>query len=153
MNLLEDFTLDAQCTVIESNVEEKTNQITATVIVKRGTLKADDIFVSGVHDGKVRQMVDDQHKTVNKAFPGQAIHMTGFKAMPEVGSPLYCVKTLDEAKAIVTRVELREKNEAMKIKAAHDDTAIISSMKHNREKLHWTEKKLLKGGDQTVLYK
>jgi translation initiation factor IF-2 len=37
----------AQCIVIESDVDERSGQISATVIVKRGTLKQEDIFVAG----------------------------------------------------------------------------------------------------------
>lgn len=59
VNLIEDFTTNAQCLVIESNMDEKSGQITATVIVKKGTLKNDQIFVSGHHEGKVRQMMND----------------------------------------------------------------------------------------------
>ena len=47
INLLEDFTTRAQSIVIESNVDERSGQITATVIVKKGTLKVDDLFISG----------------------------------------------------------------------------------------------------------
>ena len=44
--------MSAQCLVIESNVDEKSGQITATVIVKKGTLRVDDAFVSGIYEGK-----------------------------------------------------------------------------------------------------
>ena len=54
VNLLEDYTTQAQCIIIESDVDEKSGFITATVIVKKGTLHVDDLFVSGIHDGKVR---------------------------------------------------------------------------------------------------
>jgi translation initiation factor IF-2 len=59
VNLLEDYTTKAQCIVIESDVDEKSNQITATVIVKKGTLRLEDLFVSGVNDGKVRLLMND----------------------------------------------------------------------------------------------
>ena len=57
---MEDYSVNAQCIVIESDVDEKTNQIAATVIVKRGTLKVEDAFVSGVNEGRVRFLVNDQ---------------------------------------------------------------------------------------------
>ena len=47
VNLIEDYTVPAQCIVIESDVDERSGQISATVIVKRGTLKQEDIFVAG----------------------------------------------------------------------------------------------------------
>ena len=59
LHLQEDLNSKAQCFVIESNFDEKTTQITATVLVKKGTLKADDVFVCGVHEGKVRFMIND----------------------------------------------------------------------------------------------
>ena len=59
VNLIEDFTVPAQCIVIESDVDEKSGQITATVIVKRGTLKLEDVFVSGLHEGKIKYMAND----------------------------------------------------------------------------------------------
>lgn len=54
VNLLEDYTTQAQCIVIESDVEQNSGQITATLIVKKGTLHVEDLFVSGIHEGKVR---------------------------------------------------------------------------------------------------
>lgn len=59
MNLLEDYTCQAQCITIESDVDEKSGQITATVIVKKGTLHLDDLFVSGLHEGKTRLIMND----------------------------------------------------------------------------------------------
>ena len=57
--MLEDYTVSAQCLVIESDVDEKSGQITATAIVKKGTLRVEDTFVSGMHEGKARFMVND----------------------------------------------------------------------------------------------
>ena len=93
VNLLEDYTTQAQCIVIESDVDEKSGQITATVIVKKGTLRQEDLFVSGVYEGKVRLIMNDMGKQLKEAYPGEAVHLTGFKSMPEVGNPLYVVKT------------------------------------------------------------
>ena len=39
LDLKEDLNSKAQCFVIESNFDDKTTQITATVLVKKGTLK------------------------------------------------------------------------------------------------------------------
>lgn len=61
VNLLEDYTMPAQCIVIESNIDEKSGQITATVIVKKGTLRIEDVFVSGLHEGKIKFMANDHN--------------------------------------------------------------------------------------------
>ena len=112
VNLLEDYTTQAQCIVIESDVDEKTGQITATVIVKKGTLNLEDLFVSGTHEGKVRLLINDVGKNVSEAYPGEAVHMTGFKEMPEVGNPLYVVKSKDESNFIINRIRQRSVLEA-----------------------------------------
>lgn len=70
VNLIEDHSMRAQCITIESNVDEKTGQLTATVLVKRGKLQANDTFVCGLHEGRVRFMKDDNGRNVLEAFPG-----------------------------------------------------------------------------------
>ena len=112
VNLLEDYTTQAQCIIIESDVDEKSGFITATVIVKKGTLHVDDLFVSGIHDGKVRLIQNDMGKQLTEAYPGEAVHMTGFKVMPEVGNPLYSVNSVEESKFIVNRIKQRSQLDA-----------------------------------------
>jgi translation initiation factor IF-2 len=51
-------------------VEEKSGQTTATVLVKRGKLKLNDIFVSGLFDGRIKFMKDDNGRMVSEALPG-----------------------------------------------------------------------------------
>ena len=40
------------------------------MLVKKGTLKDQDIFVCGIGEGKVRFMINDQGKSVKTATPG-----------------------------------------------------------------------------------
>lgn len=108
INLFEDHKMNAQCITIESNIDEKTNQLTATVLVKKGVLKTNDTFVCGHHEGKVRFMKDDFGRNIQQAFPGQAVHLAGFKHFPEVGNPLYVVKDHHEANIIVNTLQKRE---------------------------------------------
>lgn len=42
---------------------------------------------------------------MKEAYPGEAVHITGFKEIPEVGNPLYVVKSLEESKFIITRIK------------------------------------------------
>jgi len=101
LSLMEDHTMRAQCITIESNVDDKTNQLTATVLIKKGIMKTNDTFVCGLNEGKVRFMKDDSGRNIQIAYPGQAVHIGGFKHFPEVGHPLYVVENHKEANIIV----------------------------------------------------
>ena len=115
--------MKAQCITIESNIDEKSNQLTATVLVKKGVLRTNDTFVCGLHEGKVKFMKDDGGRVVQQAFPGQAVHIGGFKEFPEVGNPLYAVEGHKEANIIVSTLKQREKqNEALKMLEQGDNS-------------------------------
>lgn len=93
--------MPAQCIVIESDVDEKSGQISATVIIRKGCLRTEEVFVSGLHEGRVRMMLNDRGEPVKIAYPGQAVHLRGFKHNPDVGNPLYVVRTPEEARHII----------------------------------------------------
>ena len=97
VDLLSDFSSKATCFVVESRFETDTNQFTATVLVKSGTLHLEDVIVCGPDIGRVRFMTNDQFQHVSHAHPGQAVRVGGFKHIAEVGHPLYAVNNHAEA--------------------------------------------------------
>eukprot|EP00347_Sterkiella_histriomuscorum_P003228 403365101 len=152
VDLMEDFGCRAQCYIIESNFDEKSTQVTATVLVKKGTLNQDDIFVCGPHEGKVRFMRNDQGKNVKSAYPGQAVHLAGFKSFPEVGLPLYACKNHEEAQFMANRIQTRrDKEEQMKL---FDDQLASEGldMKKKIKGLTRMEKRKMYGGDKSIMY-
>jgi len=74
-------------------------------------LRQDDVFVCGIHEGKVRFLLNDQGKPVKEVLPGQAVKLGGFKNFPDVGNPLYAVKDHEEAMFIVSTIRLRRERE------------------------------------------
>ena len=67
-------------------------------------------------------MKDDNGRVVKQAYPGQAVHISGFKEFPEVGSPLYSVKNHREANIIVTTLQKRtQQEEALKLLEKGDE--------------------------------
>ena len=48
--------------------------------------------------------MNDKGDHVDKAYPGEAVHIHGFKQFPDVGTPLYVVKSEKDAKFILERV-------------------------------------------------
>jgi len=49
-------------------------------------------------------MANDHNQPVKEAYPGEAVHLVGFKHFPDVGNPLYVVSGTEEARFIVSRI-------------------------------------------------
>lgn len=86
----------AEGSVVEAKLEKGRGAV-ATVLIRRGTLKIGDIFVSGSEFGKVRALIDDHGKNVNVATPAMPVEVLGFNGVPVAGDELAVVP--DEAKA------------------------------------------------------
>lgn len=85
MNLFEDNECLAQCFIVETNLEPLTNIINVSLVVKKGVLNLDQLFVCGTAEGKIKQILNDKGQRISKAIPGQAVTVTGFKSLPDVG--------------------------------------------------------------------
>jgi hypothetical protein len=95
-------------------------------------------------------MRDDNGRNVTQAFPGQAVHLGGFKHFPEVGNPLYVVEDQKEARMIVQTLQRRAQQEEMLQlleKGDHSD-----DIKKSIGKLTRLEKRRIKAGDKTLLF-
>lgn len=88
-----------RCTVIESQVEQGRGP-TATVIVRMGTLKVGDAFICGNYHGKVKQLINDLGKPINKATPGMPAKVLGFSGLPNAGDELAVMKNERSARLL-----------------------------------------------------
>jgi len=86
----------AEGSVVEAKLERGRGAV-ATVLIRRGTLKVGDIFVTGSEWGKVRALIDDHGKNVVKAGPAMPVEVLGINGVPVAGDELMVVP--DEAKA------------------------------------------------------
>jgi len=91
--------------VIEARVDRGKGPV-ATVIVKEGTLREGDYFVSGLTYGRIRAMEDDMGRRVKEAPPSTPVEVIGFQGLPDAGDDFVVVKDEATAKAIA---ELRQK--------------------------------------------
>lgn len=86
----------AQGSVVESKLETGRGIVTTTLI-KRGTLKVGDNFVSGTAWGKVRALLDHKGQPISEAGPSVPVEVLGVQGTPIAGDDF--IVTENEAKA------------------------------------------------------
>lgn len=107
----------AEGVVIESKVEKGQGPV-ATVLIKKGTLKIGDIFVSGCVYGKVRAIKNDRKEHLKELTPGAPGEIVGFNGTTIPGDDFIVVK--DEAKAKeVANYRDRKKREQAYVVSSH----------------------------------
>ena len=85
--------------VIEAQKDEGRGPV-ATILVRTGTLRKNDIFVVGDQWGKVRELVDHSGQRVSSAGPSTPVEVLGLKGTPNAGDILNVVETVSQAKEI-----------------------------------------------------
>ena len=76
-------TRNAKGNVIESGLEP--GGPTATVLVRKGTLKVGDIVICDRHYGKVRALINEEGVRLKEAGPSVAVKILGLNGVPEAG--------------------------------------------------------------------
>lgn len=85
--------------VIESQLDPGMGP-TATVIIKRGTLKQGDAFVAGPVSGRVRAMMDENGNRLKSAGPSAPVLIMGWSDVPTAGDIFEVVESDREARAL-----------------------------------------------------
>ena len=85
--------------VIEAQKDEGRGPV-ATILVRAGTLRKNDIFVVGDQWGKARELVDHSGQRVASAGPSTPVEVLGLKGTPNAGDILNVVETVSQAKEI-----------------------------------------------------
>ncbi|MGM0364977.1 MAG: translation initiation factor IF-2 [Actinomycetota bacterium] len=99
---------EASAIIIESRLDKRMGPI-ATVIVKRGTLKIGDNFVTGNSMGRIRSLMDENGDRIEEAVLSQPVEILGFSTVPQAGDKLFVVKNEKVAKDIISRKEYDRK--------------------------------------------
>jgi translation initiation factor IF-2 len=100
---------DPRATVIEAEVEPGRGP-TATVIVKTGTLKPGQAFITGLFWGKIKQLIGDNGKPVKSAGPATPVKVLGFSGLPKAGDELVVLENERVARALS-----EERQEALRL--------------------------------------
>ena len=85
--------------VLESSIEKGRGPV-ATVLVKRGTLKAGDPIIAGQEFGRVRALFDALGKQVQSAGPAQPVQVLGLSDAPGAGDDLLVVESERKAREV-----------------------------------------------------
>ncbi len=97
----------AKGNVIESGLQA--GGPTATVLVRKGTLKVGDVILCGSHHGRVRALINEEGERLKIATPSVAVRVLGLNGVPEAGIEFVVVDNERSARDIAEERELAEK--------------------------------------------
>jgi translation initiation factor IF-2 len=86
-------------TVVESKLDKGRGPV-ATVLVQDGSLHIGDAFVSGIHFGHVRAMINDRGQRIDNAGPSTPVEVIGFDSVPNAGETFVVVTDEKRAKEL-----------------------------------------------------
>jgi translation initiation factor IF-2 len=89
-------------TVVESKLDKGRGPV-ATVLVQDGSLHIGDPFVSGIHFGHVRAMINDRGQRIDNAGPSTPVEVFGFDKVPNAGDSFAVVTDERRAKELATQ--------------------------------------------------
>ncbi len=115
--------LNASGIIIEANREPKRG-ISATVVIKNGTLKSGMFVVAGTALVTTRIMENFNGVSIKEATFSSPIRLVGFESMPEVGSTFESFATKKEAEVYVNMI----KEELLNNKSTKKDGEIMGKI-------------------------
>lgn len=97
----------AKGNVIESGVEP--GGPTATVLVRKGTLKVGEIILCGKYYGRVRALINEEDKRLKEAGPSVAVKVLGLNGVPDAGQEFSVVEDEKAARELAEQRFLEAK--------------------------------------------
>jgi translation initiation factor IF-2 len=117
----------AKGNVIESGLEP--GGPTATVLVRKGTLRVGEIIICGHYWGKVRALINGEGKRLKEAGPSVAVKVLGLNGIPEAGLEFSVVENEKSVRALAeqreedTRALAKEKRAKVTLETLFDTLA------------------------------
>jgi translation initiation factor IF-2 len=99
----------AKGNVIESGLEP--GGPTATVLVRKGTLKIGDVVLCGQYYGRVRALINEEGTRLKEAGPSVAVRILGINGVPEAGLEFSTVENERAARELAEQREFENKAE------------------------------------------
>lgn len=99
--------------IIEAELDRGRGPV-ATVLIKRGTLRRGDPFITGIHSGRVRELFNERGRPVECATPSQPVLVLGLSGTPQAGDSFRVVADEKEAREISSRRRLAQKERELR---------------------------------------
>ena len=94
--------------IIESKLDKNFGPV-GTVLVKRGSIKIGDFFITGNSYGRVRNIKNEFGENISKGDLSQPIEISGFTTVPQAGDKFFIVKNEKVAKDQTSKREYQKK--------------------------------------------
>ena len=127
---------NAKGNVIESGLEP--GGPTATVLVRKGTLRLGDVIICGEFYGRVRALINEEGKRQKEAGPSVAVKVLGLNGVPEAGLEFSVV---EDEKAARDLAEQREQEAKL---AGQEAARSKVTLENLFDTLHQQQSKVLK---------
>ncbi|MDX1952534.1 MAG: translation initiation factor IF-2 [Verrucomicrobiota bacterium] len=99
----------AKGNVIESGLEP--GGPTATVLVRKGTLRVGDVVICGSYYGRVRALISEDGARQKEAGPSVAVKLLGLNGVPEAGLEFSAVENEKAARALAEERDQHDKKQ------------------------------------------
>jgi len=96
--------IPARGAILEASVDKGRGPV-ATALVQAGTLKPQDVVVSGTQIGRIRALLDENGNPVNEAKPSTPVQLLGLSGVPQAGDDFIVVKEEKVAKQVIEQRE------------------------------------------------
>lgn len=125
-NLLEEILLAAEARDLKANPDRKAAGVIiesrldrgrgplATVLIQKGVLKVGNVFVAGMHSGRVKAMFDEYGQKMKEVKPGFSVQVLGFDGTPQAGDSFIGMDSEKEVKAISLRRQALQREQTFK---------------------------------------
>jgi translation initiation factor IF-2 len=100
----------AEGTIIEAKLERGRGPV-ATVLIKRGSLRLGDIFVTGSEWGRVRALLDDRGNNLKEAGPATPVEVLGLNGTPLAGDDFVVAESEGRARDIADYRQRRRREQ------------------------------------------
>lgn len=141
----------AKGVVIESSLDKGRGSV-ATVLVQSGTLKLGDVVLVGHEFGRVRAMLDENGKQIDKAGPSIPVEILGLNGTPDAGDDVIVVENEKKAREVAEfRLNRYREKQIAKQQAAKAESMFASLGKTDKKILNIVLKADVRGSLEAIM--